>query len=224
MDTETSSTTANAAPMLTANEARVLGVLVEKASLTPDAYPLTANAVQLGANQKTSREPITELSAGEVGHALRTLEDKKLVRVVHGSRASRYEHRMDEALRVTPKQRALLAMMMLRGPQTLNELSVRTERLASFAGMDDVRETIDRLCHRDPPFALRIARASGQREDRYAHLLAGEVGLVRATEPAAEALPVAANRDELVARIDALEARVAQLEALLAERDERPLP
>ena len=197
-------------PNLTRVEARALGVLIEKASTTPDLYPLTLNAVVVAANQKTSRDPILELEPGEVGHALRTLEDKGYVAVVHGSRALRYEHRIDEALALTRRQRAVLCMLMLRGAQTQNELFVRCERLADFNGADDVRETLERLATRSPPLAVRIPRQPGQREDRYAHLLCGEPEVGDASSAAAS-MP----RGTLEARIEALEARVAALEQAL---------
>lgn len=199
------------AGMLSRTEARALGVLIEKAATTPDLYPLTLNAVVVASNQKTSREPIMELDPGEVGHALRTLEDKGYVAVVHGSRALRYEHRIDEALALTKRQRAVLCMLMLRGPQTQNELFVRCERLAEFTGADDVRDTLERLATRSPPLAVRIPRQSGQREDRYAHLLCGEPELVQGSSGGA-AEP---SRGGLEARLEELEARIAAIERSL---------
>ena len=205
-------------PALTRVEARALGVLVEKASITPDQYPLTLNAVVVGANQKSSREPVLELDPGEVGHALRTLEDKNLVRVVHGSRALRYEHRIDEALTLTKRQRAALCVLMLRGAQTLNEIFVRCERLADFASADEVRETLERLATRQPPLAVRIVRQPGQREDRYAHLLCGEPEITASAgrRDAAEAAPRDDEpRGALEQRLAELEARIAALESRL---------
>ena len=100
---------------LDATQARILGSLVEKEATTPESYPLTANAVQLACNQKTARDPVLELDAGEVGHALRALEARRLVRSVHGARAQRYEHRFAESYSVTRQQQALLATLLLRG-------------------------------------------------------------------------------------------------------------
>lgn len=205
-------------------EARVLGVLIEKALTTPEQYPLTLNAVHLGCNQKSAREPVLELEPGEVGHALRTLEDKKLVRVVHGARALRYEHRADEVYTITPQQRALLCLLLLRGPQTPGELSTRSDRLARFADLAEVKHTLERMCTRTPPLAVDLGRAPGQREDRYAHLLSGPVGT-----PAADTAPRAAgsedhDRAELAARVAELEQRVARLEAQLALAGSTPPP
>ena len=197
---------------LTAIEARILGSLVEKEATTPEQYPLTENAIVVASNQKTAREPIMELSAGDVGHALRQLEPRGLVRSVHGARAQRYEHRFDKAFGVTAQQQALLAILLLRGPQTLNELQTRTERLAKFATPEDARHALDRLLERE--LVVRLPRASGQREERWMHLLGGPIDI----EALAAAAPERAAREPsgLEARIDALEARIAALEARLS--------
>ena len=137
-------------PILDRVEARILGALIEKEATTPEAYPLTANAVVLACNQKNNREPVMELEPGEVGHALRELEQKGLVRSVHGARAQRYEHRFTQKLSVTIKQQAVLGVMMLRGPQTVPELLNRCERLSAFADTEEVRLTLERLMQRTP--------------------------------------------------------------------------
>jgi uncharacterized protein YceH (UPF0502 family) len=201
---------------LDAVQARVVGCLIEKALTTPESYPLTLNALVVACNQKTSREPVMDLEPGVVGHAVRQLEDRGVVRVVHGARALRYEHRFDEAYTVTPRQRAILCLLLLRGPQTLGEIHARTERLVALPSLDDVRDTIDRLAARTPPLLLRLPRGAGQREDRYAHLLCGEAS-ARAAAPTAPDAPSSAGPggDALLARIEALEARVAALEATL---------
>ncbi|MCE3003231.1 MAG: YceH family protein [Xanthomonadaceae bacterium] len=207
----------DATPPLDAVQARILGCLVEKAATTPDAYPLTENALVMACNQKTSREPVMDLEPGVVGHGLRQLEDRGMVRVVHGARALRYEHRFDEAFTVTPRQRAVLCLLLLRGPQTQAELLARAERLAAFPSLDDVRDTLDRLIARQPPLVVRLPRGAGQREDRYMHLLSG----IEAAEAAAARLPAAplaaAASSDLLARIDALEARIAALESRLPD-------
>jgi uncharacterized protein YceH (UPF0502 family) len=206
-----------AAVILSSAEARVLGCLVEKAALTPETYPLTLNAAVVACNQKTSREPVLELDPGNVGHALRTLEDKGLVKVAHGSRALRYEHRMDEGLRITPEQRALLALLLLRGPQTLAELYTRSERLSRFADLDAVKATLDRLATREPNLVQRLGRGLGQREDRYAHLLCGPVAAMEpgAMAPAAARIPLNADAG-LEARVEELEIQVEALRQELA--------
>lgn len=196
---------ASQAGMLEPIEARVLGCLVEKAATTPEVYPLTLNAVVAACNQKSNRDPVLELEPGAVGHALRQLEGKRLVAGSMSARASRYEHRMDQALNITPRQRALLALLMLRGAQTAPELLSRSDRLAEFPSLDDVRATLERLSQREPPLVVRVSRAGGQREDRYMHLLCGEVDL-SAAAAGAEVVDQAAH---------ALETRIAQLESLV---------
>jgi uncharacterized protein YceH (UPF0502 family) len=205
---------------ITAVEARILGCLVEKQATTPDQYPLTANAVVVACNQKNNRDPLMELEPGEVGHALRELEGRGLVRSVHGSRAQRYEHRVASAWSLTTKQQALLTVMLLRGPQTLAELHARSERLAPPGDLDDVRQTLERLMQRAPPLVVKLGRAAGQREDRYMHLLCGPVSaadwVASAAGAADEDAPAPRRGGALEARVDALEAEVAALREALA--------
>ena len=148
---------------LTPAEARIIGCLIEKAVTTPESYPLTVNSLVLAANQKTSREPIMSIEEGEVGHALRELEDRSWVRVVHGSRAHRYEHRIEDKLSVTRPQRALLCLLMLRGPQSASELLTRSERLADIGSLDELKLVLERLQQRG--FVANVGRAAGQREE-----------------------------------------------------------
>ncbi|GMV28713.1 MAG: hypothetical protein AMXMBFR59_08380 [Rhodanobacteraceae bacterium] len=210
----------NAAVLLDPIEARVLGCLVEKAATTPEVYPLTLNAVVAACNQKSNRDPVLELEPGAVGHALRQLEGKRLVAGSMSARASRYEHRLDQALNLTPRQRALLALMMLRGPQTAPELLARSDRLADFPGLDDVRSTLDRLSQREPALVVRIPRSGGQREDRYMHLLCGEID-VAALARATPSDPVGSSTHELESRIEQLESLVDALQARLQQVERR---
>ena len=197
---------------LTTTEARILGCLVEKEATTPDQYPLTQNAILTASNQKTSRDPVMNLEAGQVGHALRQLESRGLVKTVFGSRADRFEHRLSERYSLTRDQQAVLTLLMLRGPQTAGELLGRSERLHRFDGADAVHHALDRLAQREPSLVIRIPRGPGQREDRYAHCLCGE--------PDISALPVASSESPssrgAAARIDELELRVAELESIVA--------
>ncbi len=209
-------------PLLTPVEARLLGCLIEKQATTPEVYPLTLNAAVLACNQKTSREPVMNLDPGEVGHALRELENRGLVYSNYSGRANRYEHRFDKTYHVTPEQRALLAVLLLRGPQTINELLTRTERLSRFADADAVRYTLERLAARQPAKVVCLGRAPGQREERYMHLLCGPVEVSTwaasvAAEGGDDAVPRGAARDALEQRIAELEARVAELERRLGE-------
>src|SRR5688572_24163364 len=162
-------------PVLSAAQARVLGCLIEKEATTPDAYPLTANAAHVAANQKTAREPVMNLEPGEVHHALRQLESLRLAKQVFSSRAERYEHCTTAYFSLPKAQVALLGLLLLRGPQTVHELLARGERLAKFADADDVRHHLERLIQRTPALVVQIPRGSGQREDRYMHLLSGPV-------------------------------------------------
>jgi uncharacterized protein len=199
-------------PSLSAAELRVLGCLIEKEATTPDAYPLTVNAAQVAANQKTAREPVMALEQGEVNHALRQLETKGLAKQVFSSRAERYEHRATGFFNLPKQQVALLGLLLLRGAQTVHELLARSERLCKFADADDVRHHLERLCQRQPALAVRIPRGPGQREDRYLHLLGGPVDVAAYAAAAAASAPPATG---LEARVTALEEQVAQLQSQL---------
>ena len=193
---------------LTPCELRLLGSLVEKQATTPETYPLTLNALQLACNQKTSREPVMNLELGELGAALRQLEGRGLVRLVMGSRADRWEQRLDKALELVHPQVVLLALLMLRGPQTLGELLTRSNRLHDFDDLAEVQHQLERLAARG--LACQLPRQPGQREDRYMHLLGGPIDLASLVQNA----PAAAGGGNT--RIDSLEARIAELEERLA--------
>jgi len=199
--------------LLTPVEGRVLGSLIEKQATTPEVYPLTLNALVLACNQKTSREPVMNLEPGQVGLALRKLEGRGLVHLVMGARADRWEHRVDKALELIPPQLALLALLLLRGPQTASELLTRSGRLHAFEDSEQVQYQLGRLISRG--HAIQLPRQSGQREERYMHLLYGPV------DPAMLAAPQRPPAPEpdagLLQRIEALETRVAELEQQLAE-------
>ncbi|MBL0221536.1 MAG: DUF480 domain-containing protein [Xanthomonadales bacterium] len=205
--------------VLEAIEARILGSLIEKQATTPDAYPLTLNAVVAACNQKSSRDPISQYEPGEVGHALRQLEGKGLVSGTLSARASRYAHKFETGYHVTTRQRALLALLMLRGPQTLNELYSRSERLADFPDADEVRTVLERLASRAPALVVRLQRAAGQREDRYMHLLCGTVSPDTAMQLADSPERPAPGLSE---RVSQLESLVAQLQEVIAELQARP--
>jgi uncharacterized protein YceH (UPF0502 family) len=205
---------AKAPPQLTPIEARILGSLVEKAATTPDVYPLTLNNIVLACNQKTAREPVTNLVTGDIGHTLRQLEPRGLVKSEYGARSERYYHRLDKVYDLTPAQTCLISLLLLRGPQTLHELLTRSERQHRFAGIDDVKYALDRLGEREAPLVRRLPRGAGQREDRYAHLLSGEPAMPeRGTESSTSRAQDNDAMDALLARIEALEARVDALEA-----------
>ncbi|QSX78877.1 YceH family protein [Agrilutibacter solisilvae] len=212
-----------ALPVLSVAELRTLGCLIEKEATTPDAYPLTVNAAQVAANQKTAREPVLNLDPGDVHHALRQLESRRLARQVFSSRAERYEHTAATHFSLPKSQVALLGLLLLRGAQTLHELFSRSERLAKFADADDVRHHLDRLIQRTPALVVQIPRGPGQREDRYMHLLGGPVD-VAAIAARDSGNAVAGGASGLEARVATLEAEVAALREELATLREAIAP
>ena len=207
-----------ARPDLTAPEQRVLGCLLEKQRTTPDQYPLSLNALRLACNQATNREPVVQYDEDTIREALHGLGRRRFTRLAsgHTSRASKYRHLLDDALAVDAADQAVLAILLLRGPQTPGELKLRTERLHPFAGLEAVEAQLESLIDRG--FVARLERRPGQKELRYAHLL-GEDAPEEAAEPAAvEPLRVAAAPapGALTARVDALETEVAALRGELA--------
>lgn len=213
-DTDNPST---AAPLielqLNQTEARIVASLVEKEATTPDTYPLTLNAIVLACNQKTAREPFLQLEPGEVGHALRQLETCGWVKSQHAARTDRYTHRVETRLDLSRAHTALVALLMLRGPQTASELLSRSERMAKFESIGDLQYALERLSQRDPALVRLLPRQGGQREDRYAHLLSGEPAYVAPSPGAASA--ASGSGAALGERIAALEARLAELESRL---------
>lgn len=196
---------------LTPIQVRVLGCLMEKKETTPDQYPLTLNALRNACNQKTARYPVVSYSEGEVGHTLRELEALKLVREEWGARVPRYQHLANKTLELHSKGIALLGTLMLRGPQTLNELKTNSHRMFDFDDLDDVQFALQKLAEREPPLVAALPRQPGQKEGRYAHLLSGEPDIpqpVRVTTTA-------------TAQSTGLESRVAELETRVAELQER---
>ncbi|GAB7530262.1 DUF480 domain-containing protein [Pseudomonas sp. 3A(2025)] len=200
---------------LDSSQVRVLGCLIEKKATNPETYPLTLNALMLACNQKTSRDPVMSLTQGQIGQSLRSLENIGLARLVMGSRADRWEHRVDKHLELVPAQVILTGLLLLRGPQTVNELLTRSNRMHDFEDAEQVVHQLERLIARG--LASLLPRQSGQREDRYMHNLGTEEDLqaLLANRPQAaerSAPPSSERLDELEARIAALEARLAQLE------------
>jgi len=161
------------APQLSAIELRVLGALMEKQLTTPDTYPLSVNSIITACNQKSSRDPISHYEAGDVKRTLQQLEDRNFARREYGSRAEKYSQRFIKYLELGKKQQALLCVMMLRGPQTISELDTKTQRMCEFTDRGDLEHSIDRLCSRDVPFAVRLGQQPGQRGERIAHLFCG---------------------------------------------------
>lgn len=191
---------------LTQVECRVLGVLVEKQLTVPDTYPLSLNALTAGCNQKTARVPVMELTDAQVQQAVDDLKYLSLVNQSSGSRVSRYEHNAQRVLSVPSQSVVLLTLLMLRGPQTAAELRIHSERMHRFADVSSVEGFLDELSEREPPLVVKLARAPGTREHRWAHLLAGPVE--------APAVPGDAGPDRVAVTA------AAELQALRAEVDE----
>ncbi|MBP0941431.1 DUF480 domain-containing protein [Pseudomonas alliivorans] len=220
MSTEPSSTETPAAAgslQLSSTEVRILGCLIEKQATNPETYPLTLNALVLACNQKTSRDPVMNLTQGQVGQSLRALEGQGLTRLVMGSRADRWEHRVDKGLELVPAQVILTGLLLLRGPQTVNELLTRSNRMHDFEDAEQVVHQLERLIARG--LATLIPRQAGQREDRYMHALGNPEDLQallaqRQSAPDRSTATVASNEriEELEARVAALEERLSRLE------------
>jgi len=206
---------------LTPLEARVLGVLVEKQSTVPDTYPLSLNALVAGCNQKTARAPVLEATDAEVLTAVDGLKALSLVFEGSGSRVVKFEHNMGRVLGVPSQSVALLTVLMLRGPQTAAELRLNCERLHRFADISSVEAFLDELAAKDPPRVLKLPRAPGEREARWAHLLCGEVAMpapaaagggdAAAGISAGELAALKSEQTHLAARVEALEALVHRL-------------
>ncbi len=204
---------------LSAAEARVLATLMEKARTVPDSYPLTLNSLQSGCNQKSSREPVMNLSEDEIAQALDGLRDRSLVFESSGGRTARYEHNFERAVGVPSQAAALLGLLLLRGPQTAGELRLNAERWHRFADIGSVEVFLEELQERSPekggPLVVKLARAPGAREQRWAQLLCGPVDAQAAV---ASAGPSQAGGN---ADLQALAERVTALEALVEELRQR---
>ena len=192
-------------PLLSHVEVRVLAALMEKQRTTPDYYPLTLKALVQACNQKTSRDPVMKLSEGEVGHTLNQLRDRDLIRAAFAGRVERYEQKLTKYLALDRRQQAILCVLMLRGAQTQGELRINTTRMAEFDDLAMVNDTLAGLLDRVPPLAKRLSRESGRREERYVHLLAGEV------EESASSAKSGSTWDDDGDRLTALERQVRQM-------------
>jgi uncharacterized protein YceH (UPF0502 family) len=206
---------------LDAVQIRVLGCLLEKQQTTPDAYPLTLNALRLACNQSTSRDPVVDYDEATVRDAAQGLGTRGLARMTsyHGSRTAKYRHLLDEALGVSPEERALLCVLMLRGPQTLGELKQRSERLHAFADLKAVQDTLDRLTAQE--LGRWQERRPGQKEARYGHLLSEAATAEeqeRSESTGSDGAPVSggASAEDLAAEVASLR---EELEALRREVD-----
>jgi uncharacterized protein len=196
-------------------ECRVLGVLIEKAHTVPDSYPLSLNALTLGCNQKTARDPVLNATEGEVQSAADALKTLHLVFESSGSRVTRFEHNMGRAMALPSQSVALLAVLMLRGPQTASELRANSDRLHRFADQSALDGFLDELASRSDekggPLVVKLPRAPGARESRWTHLLSGAVDV--------SAMPVAQDSNDFVAtsEVAALKSRQASMQTEIDE-------
>lgn len=221
---------------LTDEEVRVLGCLVEKELTTPQQYPLTLNALVLACNQSSNRDPVCSYDEATVEAAVTSAKTRGLARFVHpshGRSVIRYRHELGEQLALGERPLALLAVLMLRGPQTPGELRARTERMTEFADLGELEAELEALVARQEPLVARLPRAPGQKEARYAHLLAGPVpaggvgpaaapvpALVRAAPPAVQqgpASPATVDAEALAELRDRVAGMQAELDELRAE-------
>lgn len=197
-------------------EVRVLGALMEKEQTTPEAYPLTINGVIAACNQKSNREPVTELSETEVVEALDRLRQDVLAWRSEGARSERWEQRLDRRWQLTPASKAIMTLLMLRGPQTPGELKARSERLHAFASIADVERTLRQLAEGFDALVRELPRQPGKRENRWTHLAGTAVDSDTPTLPIAAAPPsppaAAASGPSPVERLERLETAVAALQ------------
>ena len=196
---------------LSFEQARVLGALIEKQMTTPDYYPMTVNALVAACNQKNNREPVTSFDESDVERILTELTDLGLTRFTRasGSRTLKYVHKAPDVLEVDEEQVAILAIMLLRGPQTIAELKTRTERYIDFADAAHVEERVRDLMTRDDPLVVESERMPGRRETRYETVLVDHP--LSAPSASLDPRPAAPSRSELEERVATLERTVARI-------------
>lgn len=199
--------------LLDAVQARVLGALIEKDLTTPEYYPLSLNALTNACNQKTNREPVTSYDDATVAAAIERLRTERMAAAVTGagSRVDKYAHRLADYFNFSARELAILALLLLRGPQTPGELRQRADRMHSFDDLEAVEATLNRLIERDPdPLVTRLPRAPGTKEVRYAHLFSGDV-FPAESAPAPAPAPAPDRIASLAAEVAALGEQLAQL-------------
>lgn len=205
---------------LTPVEARVLATLMEKARTVPDSYPLSMQALLTGCNQKTTRDPVMNVTEPEAAEALDELKGLALVIEQSGSRVPRYSHNFVRGVGVPDQAAALLGLLMLRGPQTAGELRINSERWHRFADISSVdaflEELQDRSADKGGPLVVKLPRAPGAREQRWAHLLCGEVDLDQASGAPAGSSATESDVITLTRRVNELESEVQRLSTTLA--------
>lgn len=211
---------------LTFEETRVLGCLLEKEVLTPDAYPLSLNSLVTACNQSSSRFPVTSLGADEVLAALRELSEKYLVEKVLGGRTAKYEHCLQHVLNMQDSERAVFTVLLLRGRQSAGELKQRSERLYEFRSLDEVEETLTYFIeYAHGPLVRRVPPGDGRRVESFEHLLSENVPETDESTESSEIIdPVSGDEDSEAGWRAAMEARLAALERELASLRDRLEP
>jgi len=211
-------------PTLTPTEVRVLGSLIEKQITTPEYYPLTLNSLTLACNQKNNRNPVTALTEAEVEQALDSLREKNLAYVFYGStsRVPKFKHVADN-LHLSPPEVAVMCVLMLSGAQTAGEIRGRAYRLYEVTGLEEIEQTLQALSTKDPePLAVKLPRQSGQKEARFAHLLAGEVKIeeLDGAAPVSKQSRKSAEAERVVSLEHRVETLAAEVEGLRRQFDE----
>jgi uncharacterized protein YceH (UPF0502 family) len=202
-------------------EIRVLGALLEKEQTTPDYYPMTVNSLLAACNQKTNRDPVTSLGEEDVHEALDRLRRDVLVWRSEAARSEKWSQSISRRLELDAGGKAILTLLMLRGPQTPGELRARSGRMHDFDGVGEVEETLRSLASDDEPLVVELARRPGQKETRWAQLLGGEIEEEAPGPPVAAAAPRRVPSSEILDRVGALEAAVERLTDELAELTRR---
>lgn len=202
--------------VLTETEVRVVGSLVEKQLTTPEYYPLTLNALTAACNQKSNRDPVMSLSETEIMAAVDRLRDENLVYLFYGSgsRTVKYKHMLPSVYELDAAGTAVMAVLMLRGPQTIGEIRERSGRMHEFGDLNEVQATLDDLSRRDEPLIVKLDRQPGQKEARYAHLLSGPVDVTKLAAAAERTSSAGSASND---RIEKLETEVERLSSELAE-------
>ncbi len=175
--------------ILTFEEARIIGSLIEKELTTPEYYPLTINSLKNACNQKSNREPVVNFDESLIEETLEKLREKKLAVRVTGSdmRVPKYKQRFTEELKLSLEEKAVMCVLILRGPQTPGEIKGRTGRMFSFEKLEQVDEVLQNLMHKEEPFIVKLPRQTGMKESRFAHLLFGESEMINSSEEASSA-------------------------------------
>jgi uncharacterized protein YceH (UPF0502 family) len=199
-------------PLLSDQEIRVLGSLIEKSRTTPDYYPMTLNSLTAACNQKSARKPVVEYDEGTIILTLDSLKKKGLISTATGgsSRSTKYKHNLAIVFPIVPAQLAIICLLLLRGAQTPGELNTNSGRLYEFETLDEVNEVIEQLVNFEPAFLVQLPKRTGQKEVRYMHLFGGEPQ-IEEDEPFAE--PARKSVNELEQRIQTLEENYALLKA-----------